>query len=118
MQQTQFSRLTAQDRLRGVKAVGSMIIHLTVTIVIGGPRLLRGVRHMCLDGTRIGAIIVVSAGIKSTQGNRASTRGLSSFKAWSSGTEHTEKTLAEIIQVAVECMFLVPSVSAEPSGQQ
>ena len=73
---------------------------------------------MCLGGTMIGAVTVVSAGIQSTQENRALTRGLSSFKAWSTRTEHTEKTLAEIVQVAAECMFLVLNVSAEPSGQQ
>ena len=73
---------------------------------------------MCLGGTMIGAVTVVSAGFQSTQGNRASTRGLSSFKAWSTGTEHTEKTLAEIVQLAVEYMFPVPSVLAGPSGQQ
>ena len=73
---------------------------------------------MCLGGTMTGAVIVVSAELQSTQGNRALTRGLSSFKAWSTGTEHTEKTLAEIVQVAAECVFLVPSVLAEPSGEQ
>ena len=71
---------------------------------------------MCLGGTMIGAVTVVSAGIHSTQENRALTRGLSSFKAWSTGTERTEKTLTEIVQVAAECMFLVSSVLAEPSG--
>ena len=69
---------------------------------------------MCLGGTMIGAVTVVSAGIQSTQGNRATRRGLSSFKAWSTGTEHTKKTQAEIVQVAAECVFLVPSVLAEP----
>ena len=73
---------------------------------------------MCLDGTIIGAVTVVSAGIQSTQGNRVSTRGLSSFKAWSTETEHIEKTLTETVQVAAECMFLVPSVLARPSGQK
>ena len=73
---------------------------------------------MCLGRTMIGAVTVVSAGIQSTQENRALTRGLSSFKAWSTGTEHTGKTLAEIVQVVADCMFLVPSVSAGPSGQQ
>ena len=73
---------------------------------------------MCLGGTMTGAVTVVSAGFRSTQGNQALTRGLSSVKAWSTGTEHTEKTLAEIVQVAAECMFLVQSVSAEPSGLQ
>ena len=73
---------------------------------------------MCLSITMTGAVIVVSAELQSTQGNRASTRGLSSFKAWSTETEHTQKTLAKIIQAAAKCMFLVPSVLAEPSGQQ
>ena len=31
---------------------------------------------------------------------------------------HTEKTQAEIVQVEPECMFLVPSVLAGPSGKQ
>ena len=73
---------------------------------------------MCLGGTMTGATIVVSAELQSTQGNRALTRGLSSSKAWSTETGCTEKTQAEIVQVAAECMFLVPSVLAEPSGQQ
>ena len=72
---------------------------------------------MYLGGTVTGVITVASAGIRSTQENRALTRGLYSFRAWSTGTEQKEKTLAEIVQVAAECMFLVPSVLAEPSGQ-
>ena len=73
---------------------------------------------MCLGGTMIGVVTVVSAGIQSTQENRALTRGLSLFKAWSTGTGHTEKTQAEIVQVAVEFMFLVQGVLVEPSGPQ
>ena len=73
---------------------------------------------MCLGGRMIDANIVVSAERQSTQGNQALTRDISSFKAWSTETGHTERTQAETVQVAVECMFLVPSVSAEPSGRQ
>ena len=73
---------------------------------------------MYLGGTMTDAVIVVSAELQSTQGNRASTRGLSSFKAWSTGTERIEKTLAEIVRVAAECMFPVQIFLAEPSGQR
>ena len=95
-----------------------MIIHSTMTIAIEGPHLPQGVNRMCLGGTMKGAVIVVSAELQLTQGNQALTRGLSSFKAWSTERGCTEKTQAEIIQVAAECMFLVPNVLAEPLGQQ
>ena len=73
---------------------------------------------MCLGGTMTGVVIVVSVELQSTQEIQALTRDLSSFKVWSTEIGRTEKTQAETVQVAVECMFLVPSVSAEQSGRQ
>ena len=73
---------------------------------------------MCLGGTMIGTVIVVSAELQSTQGSQALPRDLSSFKVWSTEIGRTEKTQAEIVQVEAECMFLVLSVVAEPSEQQ
>ena len=73
---------------------------------------------MCLGRTMIDAATVVSAEHRSTQESQASMRDPFSFKAWSTGTERIEKTLAEIVQVAADCMFQVQSVSAEPSGRQ
>ena len=95
-----------------------MIIHSTMTIAVEGPRLPRGVCRMCLGGTMTGAVIVVSTELRSTKGNRALTRDLSSFKAWSTGIEHIEKTLAEIIQMAADYMFQAQNVSVGPSEQR
>ena len=73
---------------------------------------------MCLGRTMIDAATVASAEHQSTQGSQASMQDPFSFKAWSTGTERIGKTLAEIVRVAVDCMFQAQSVSAEPSGQQ
>ena len=73
---------------------------------------------MCLGRTMIDAATVVSAEHQSPQESQASMRDPFSFKAWSTGTERIEKTLAEIVRVAADCMFQDQSVSAEPSGQQ
>ena len=96
----------------------SMIIEPISMVAVECPCLLQGVRRMCLGGTMTCAVIVVSAELWSTQGNRALTRDLSLFKAWSTEIGRTEKTQADTVQVVAECMFLVPSVLAEPSGQQ
>ena len=60
---------------------------------------------MCLGGTMTDVTTVASAEPQSTQESQASTRDPSSFKAWSTRTECIEKTLAESVQVAAECMF-------------
>ena len=99
-----------------MKAVDSMIIHSTATIIIEDPRLPRGVRHLHLSGTMTDVATVASIGFQSTQENQASTREPFSFKAWSTGTERRGKTLAKIVRLATEFMFWVQSVSAEPSG--
>ena len=73
---------------------------------------------MCLGSTMTDALTVVDEEFQSTLESGALMRDLFSFKVWLTGTERIEKTLAEIVQVASECMFPVQSVSAEPSGWQ
>ena len=73
---------------------------------------------MRLDSMMTDAPTVVGEEYQSIQGSRALMRDLFSFKVWLTGTEHTEKAMTEIIRLAAECMFQVPSVSAEPSGPQ
>ena len=98
--------------------MGSMIIRSAATIIVECLRLLRGVRRTCLGRTMTDTVTVASAELQSTQESQASMRDPFSFKAWSTGTERIEKTLAEIVQVAADCTFQARSVSAEPSGQQ
>ena len=73
---------------------------------------------MCLGGKMTGAPTAASEEYQSTRGSQASMRDLFSFKVWSTGTEHTEKAMTEIIRLAIEWTFQVPSVLAEPSGLQ
>ena len=105
----------------GVTSMGtmsSMITESIVTVDVECPRLPRGAGRMCLASRMTGALIVVGEGFQSTPGSRALTRDLFSFKVWLTGTGHTEMTMIEITRLATECMFQVPSVSAEPSGLQ
>ena len=92
-----------------------MITDSITMIIVECPRLPQGVGHTCLGSMMTDALTVASEEHQSTQGSRALMRDLSSFKVWSTETGCTEKTQAEIVQVAAECMFLVPSVLAEPS---
>ena len=73
---------------------------------------------MCLGSTMTDALIVADEEFRSTPESRALMRDLFSFKVWLIGTEHTERVMTEIIRLAAECMFQVPSVSAEPSELQ
>ena len=124
---TQFSRLIAQDRPCGVRDVGiakssiwvgitsSMIIDSAAMISVEFLRPLRGADHMCPGNMMIGTRAAVSEGSQSTQESQGLMRGQSSFKVWSTGTEHTEKDSTEIVRLAVEFMSLDLNVSAEPS---
>ena len=87
-------------------------------IVVEYPRLPQGVGHTRLGNTMTGALTVVGEGFQSTPGSRALMRDLFSFKVWLTGIERTEKAMTEITRLEAECMFQVPSVSAEPSGLQ
>ena len=100
------------------KTVSSMITDSTTMIVVECPRLPQGVGHTCLGRTMTDALTVVGEGFQSTPESRALMRDLLSFKVWLTGTERIEKATTEITQLAAECMFQVPSVSAEPSGLQ
>ena len=100
------------------ETVSSMITDSTTMIVVECPRLPQGVGHTCLGSTMTDALTVVGEGFQSTPGSRALTRDLFLFKVWLTGTGHTEMATIEIIRPATECMFQVPSVSAEPSEQQ
>ena len=95
-----------------------MIIDSTTMTVVECPRLLRGVGRMCLGGMMTDALTAASEEYQLTQGSQALMRDLFSFKVWLTGTEHTEKAMTEITRLAAECMFQVPSVSAEPSELQ
>ena len=98
------------------ETVSSMITDSTTMIVAECPRLPQGVGHTHLGNTMTGALTVVGEGFQSTPGSRALTRDPFSFKVWLTGTERTEKAMTEITRLEAECMFQVPSVSAEPSG--
>ena len=95
-----------------------MITDSTATIDVEFPHLLRGVHHMCLGSMMIDAITMASAEHQLTKESQALMQDLSSFKVWLTGTERSEKAMIEITRLATECMFQVPSVSAEPSGLQ
>ena len=97
------------------ETVSSMITDSTTMIVVECPSLPQGVGHTCLDSTMTDALTVVGEGFQSTPESRALMRDLFSFKVWLTGTERTEKAMTEITRPAAECMFQVPSVSAEPS---
>ena len=87
------------------ETVSSMITESIAMIVVECPHLPQGVGHTCLGNTMTDAVTVVGEGFQSTPGSRALMRDLFSFKVWLTGTEHTEKAMIEIIQLAVECMF-------------
>ena len=93
-----------------------MITDSTVMINVECQPLPRGVGHVRLDGKTTDALTAASEEYQSTQGSQALMRDLFSFKVSLTGTEHTEKAMTEITRLAAECMFQVPSVSAEPSG--
>ena len=126
--QTQFSRLTAQDHLHGVRdveidristeTVSSMITKSIAMIVVECPHLPQGVGHTCLDGKMTDALIVLGRGFQSTPETQALMRDPSSFKVWWIGTGLTEKATIEIIRLEAGYTFQDPSVSAEPSEQQ
>ena len=82
------------------------------------PHLPQGVGQTHLGNTMTDALTVVGEGFQSTPGSQALMRDLFSFKVWLTGTERTEKAMTEITRLAAECMFQVPSVSAEPSELQ
>ena len=81
LQRIQSSRLTAQDRLRGVRDVetgvistegmSSMITDSIMMIDVECQPLPRGVDHMCLDSRWIDALIVLGGEFQSTPGNQA-----------------------------------------------
>ena len=73
---------------------------------------------MCLGSTMTDALTVAEGEFQLTPESRALMRDLFLFKVWLTGTGHTERAMIEIIRLAIECMFQVPSVSAEPSEQQ
>ena len=100
------------------ETASSMITDSITMIVVECPRLPQGVGHTHLGNMMTDALTVVGEGFQSTPGSRALTRDPFSFKVWLTGTGHTEIATIEIIRPAVECMFQVPSVSAEPSEQQ
>ena len=124
---TQFSRLIAQDRPCGVRDVGiakssiwvgitsSMIIDSAAMISVEFLRPLRGADHMCPGNMMIGTRAAVSEGSQSTQESQGLMRGRSSFKVWSTGTEHTGKDSIETSRLAAEFMSPNLSVSAELS---
>ena len=98
--------------------VSSMIIDSTTTIIVGHPRLLRGVGRTCLGGKMTDAPTAENGEFQSTLENQALMQGQSSFKDWLIETELTEKTTIEIIRLEAGYTFQDPSVSAEPSEQQ
>ena len=124
---TQFSRLIAQDRPCGVRDMGiakssiwvtitsSMIIDLAAMISVEFLRPLQGADHMCPGNMMTGAGTAVSRGSQPTQGSQGLMRGRSSFKAWTTGIEHTGKDSTETARLAAEFMSPDLSVSVELS---
>ena len=124
------SRPISQDCLRGVRdkgiAKGSTWVGTTSRTIIGSTvmtaveclRPLRGANHMCPGIMMIGARTAKSGGGQSTQENQGLMQGQFFCKVWWTGIEHTEKGKTEITRLEAECMFLVPSVLAEPSELQ
>ena len=88
----------------------SMLLIFTVTTTVGCP-LLRGVVSMRHGAMTIGARMVMS-------GTLDSTRDPFSFRTGSTGADITGVAMTEIFRVEVVQLFLVQSVSAEPSGLQ
>ena len=101
-----------QDCLRGVRdagivkgsiwvgAMSSMIIDSAVMTAVECLRPLRGADHMCPGNMMTGTRAAVSGGSQSTRESQDLMRGRSSFKVWSTGTEHTEKDSTEIVRLA------------------
>ena len=71
---------------------------------------------MCLASRMTGALIVVGEGFQSTPEGQALTRDPSSSRAWSTGTELTEKAMTEMRLPVAEYMFRGQSALVEPSG--
>ena len=95
-----------------------MIISSAVMTAVECLHPLRGADHSHAGSMIKGSRTAMSGGSQSTQESQDFMRGRSSFKVWSTGTEHTEKGKTEIVRVEAEYMFQVPSVLAEPSELQ
>ena len=83
-------QLTAQDRPRGVRDVGtgeistetvsSMITDSITMIIVECPRLPQGVGHTCLGSMMTDVLTLVDGGFQSTLENQALMQDLFSFR--------------------------------------
>ena len=101
-----------------IEATCNLTLDITVMTVVECPHPLRGANHTCPDIMMIGAHTTRSGGGQSTQESHGLMQGPFWCKVWWTGIKHIEKGKTEIARLEAECMFLVPSVLAEPSGLQ
>ena len=80
-----------------------------VTIIVECLLPSRGVSRTRPGGMTIGTQSVMTAGFQSTQGSLGSTQGQSLFKAWSTGTERTERGWKETYPLAAGSTYLSTS---------
>ena len=126
--ETLFSRLTAQDRPRGMRdveideisteIVSSMITELIAMIVVECSHLPQGVGRTCRGHMKTCALTVSEEVFQSTPESQALMRDLSSFRAWLTEIELTEMAMTEARKPATGCMSLAQSASAELSELQ
>ena len=95
-----------------------MMTDLIVMTGVEGPLLLREVGITPIGSKMTDASSVLGGELQSTPESQALTRGPSSCKVWSIGTELIEVATTEMRPLAAGSMFLVQNVSAELSEPQ
>ena len=97
------------------ETMSSMITDSIMMIVVEFPHLPQGVGHTCLGNMKTDALTVLGEVFQSTPGSQALMRDLFLFRAWSTETELTERTMTGIYKPATWCMSQVQSASEELS---
>ena len=99
-----FSRLTALDRLRGVKDTRidgtNMVTDTIVMVGVECPLLPQEMGPTLIGSKMTGASSVLGGELRSTPENQALTRDPSSCKVWSIGTELIEVAMTEMCPLA------------------
>ena len=102
-----------------MKAGGTtMMTDLIVMIGVEYPLLPREVDLTPIGSKMTGASSVLGGELQSTPESQALTRGPSSCKVWSTGTELIEVAMTEMCPQVAESTFQVQNALAEPSEPQ